>query len=197
MSTRQDQTSSVTRTIQSNVNLWKRTPWLWPFWKLVKYSLRDLNTECSCIRLLSHQVAELERFILFVMQSQLVTPTVPSADTSGGNSSLEFKATKAVPDRPKHAARFITVSCWAPPLFLTPHILNAPSQESQWMRKAGKSQGVYAPFFDGWNLKNRHKNATSIFSGVNQPSQREKFASPTCREKCDILPYVTCVGPNA
>lgn len=111
----------------------------------MKYSLRDLNTESSCIRLLSHQVAELERFILFVMQSQLVTPTVPSADTSGGKSSLEFKATKAVPDRPKHAARFITVS----PLFLTPRILNAPSQESQWMRKAGKSQGVYAPFFDG------------------------------------------------
>lgn len=112
-------------------------------------------------------MAELERFILFLMQTQLATPTVPSADTSGGKSSLEFKATKAVPDRPKHAAPFITDSCCAPPLFLTPRILNAPSQESQWMREAAKSQGVYVPFFDGSNLKNRHKYATSIFSRLN------------------------------
>lgn len=93
-------------------------------------------------------MAELERFI-FVMQSQLVTPTVPSADTSGGKSLLELKATNAVPDRPQHAAPIITDLCSAPPLFLRPRILSAPFQESQWIGKAGKSQGVYAPLFDG------------------------------------------------
>lgn len=88
-------------------------------------------------------MAELERFILFLMQSQLATPTVSSADTYGGKSLLELNATNAVLDRLKHAAPIITNLCSAPPSFLT------PSQESQWMREAGKSQGVYAPFFDG------------------------------------------------